>query len=188
MLVELTRYPTTPIYLRLRDTGTALVRSVSSWLSFSFKFPQPPLPLPPMAQQTIFNPVKYTCVAGLVRKPMPGQLECDTSDWSQSIKNRSPISRREILPSPNKRKCATLKLFNSERWISFALNFSFLFCLFAAYSFTDNSIGSGEGTADEDSETSSSQKRQKKRGIFPKVATNIMRAWLFQHLTVSLQF
>ena len=26
--------------------------------------------------------------------------------------------------------------------------------------------------------------RQKKRGIFPKVATNIMRAWLFQHLSV----
>ncbi|KAK2182562.1 hypothetical protein NP493_348g01015 [Ridgeia piscesae] len=47
----------------------------------------------------------------------------------------------------------------------------------------DNSIGSGEGTADEDSETPGSQKRQKKRGIFPKVATNIMRAWLFQHLT-----
>ena len=26
---------------------------------------------------------------------------------------------------------------------------------------------------------------QKKRGIFPKSATNIMKAWLFQHLTVS---
>lgn len=26
----------------------------------------------------------------------------------------------------------------------------------------------------------------KKRGIFPKPATNIMRAWLFHHLTVSL--
>lgn len=47
----------------------------------------------------------------------------------------------------------------------------------------DNSIGSGDGTADEDSETGNSAKRQKKRGIFPKVATNIMRAWLFQHLT-----
>lgn len=46
----------------------------------------------------------------------------------------------------------------------------------------DNSVGSGEGTADEDSEDRN-PKRQKKRGIFPKVATNIMRAWLFQHLT-----
>lgn len=27
-------------------------------------------------------------------------------------------------------------------------------------------------------------RRNKKRGIFPKVATNIMRAWLFQHLSV----
>lgn len=48
----------------------------------------------------------------------------------------------------------------------------------------DNSVGSGEGTADEDNEDRLN-KRQKKRGIFPKVATNIMRAWLFQHLTVS---
>lgn len=52
----------------------------------------------------------------------------------------------------------------------------------------DNSIGSGDGTADEEgSETSRDSKRQKKRGIFPKVATNIMRAWLFQHLSVSLE-
>ena len=47
----------------------------------------------------------------------------------------------------------------------------------------DNSVGSGEGTADEDDERAN--KRNKKRGIFPKVATNIMRAWLFQHLSVS---
>lgn len=43
------------------------------------------------------------------------------------------------------------------------------------------SIGSGEGTEEDDD----SKKSQKKRGIFPKVATNILRAWLFQHLTVS---
>uniref|UniRef100_A0A8C5A676 Meis homeobox 2b n=2 Tax=Gadus morhua TaxID=8049 RepID=A0A8C5A676_GADMO len=36
------------------------------------------------------------------------------------------------------------------------------------------------GTGDEEDQD---RKRQKKRGIFPKVATNIMRAWLFQHLT-----
>ena len=50
----------------------------------------------------------------------------------------------------------------------------------------DNSVGSGEGTADEDDDRGS--KRNKKRGIFPKVATNIMRAWLFQHLSVSDAF
>uniref|UniRef100_A0A336MBV6 CSON009226 protein n=1 Tax=Culicoides sonorensis TaxID=179676 RepID=A0A336MBV6_CULSO len=44
------------------------------------------------------------------------------------------------------------------------------------------SIGSGEGTGEED-EDSNGKKNQKKRGIFPKVATNILRAWLFQHLT-----
>ncbi|KAK8390655.1 hypothetical protein O3P69_010396 [Scylla paramamosain] len=44
------------------------------------------------------------------------------------------------------------------------------------------SIGSGEGTEEDDD---ASKKNQKKRGIFPKVATNILRAWLFQHLTES---
>jgi len=29
------------------------------------------------------------------------------------------------------------------------------------------------------------ERRQKKRGIFPKSATSIMRAWLFQHLCVN---
>ena len=33
-----------------------------------------------------------------------------------------------------------------------------------------------------------SGKNAKKRGIFPKQATNILRAWLFQHLTVSHTF
>ncbi|XP_070576425.1 homeobox protein Meis1-like isoform X4 [Ptychodera flava] len=45
----------------------------------------------------------------------------------------------------------------------------------------DNSIGSGEGTGEEDNDDNS--RKNKKRGIFPKAATNIMRAWLFQHLT-----
>ncbi|XP_063427666.1 homeobox protein Meis1-like isoform X2 [Mytilus trossulus] len=47
----------------------------------------------------------------------------------------------------------------------------------------DNSVGSGEGTADEELEDRTGSKRQKKRGIFPKAATNVMRAWLFHHLT-----
>lgn len=34
----------------------------------------------------------------------------------------------------------------------------------------------------------SGKKNQKKRGIFPKVATNILRAWLFQHLTVRFSY
>ncbi|CAH8496887.1 unnamed protein product [Schistosoma guineensis] len=46
----------------------------------------------------------------------------------------------------------------------------------------DNSIGSGENFDEFDLEEKSI-KRQKKRGIFPKAATNIMRAWLFQHLS-----
>lgn len=52
----------------------------------------------------------------------------------------------------------------------------------------DNSVGSGgDNTGGEDDLDDNAKKRQKKRGIFPKVATNIMRAWLFQHLTVSDQ-
>ena len=62
-----------------------------------------------------------------------------------------------------------------------------MLCFYISGDGLDNSVGSGEGTADEDCEDRNNPKRQKKRGIFPKVATNIMRAWLFQHLTVSDQ-
>lgn len=55
---------------------------------------------------------------------------------------------------------------------------------FVAGDASNASIGSGEGTGEEDDDTNG-KKNQKKRGIFPKVATNILRAWLFQHLTVS---
>lgn len=48
----------------------------------------------------------------------------------------------------------------------------------------DNSVAS-PGTGDDD-DPEKDKRRQKKRGIFPKVATNIMRAWLFQHLTVGI--
>lgn len=63
--------------------------------------------------------------------------------------------------------------------------FSFvLFWAFLVGDASNASIGSGEGTGEED-EDANGKKNQKKRGIFPKVATNILRAWLFQHLTVS---
>lgn len=64
---------------------------------------------------------------------------------------------------------------------------SFFIFLFSFFAFTGDasnaSIGSGEGTGEEDDDANG-KKNQKKRGIFPKVATNILRAWLFQHLTV----
>lgn len=61
-------------------------------------------------------------------------------------------------------------------WIHFFVSF--------AGDASNASIGSGEGTGEEDDDANG-KKNQKKRGIFPKVATNILRAWLFQHLTVS---
>lgn len=56
----------------------------------------------------------------------------------------------------------------------------------------DNSSDQGDGldtsvaspsSAGEDEDLDLERRRNKKRGIFPKVATNIMRAWLFQHLS-----
>ncbi|TWW78391.1 Homeobox protein [Takifugu flavidus] len=47
----------------------------------------------------------------------------------------------------------------------------------------DNSVASPSTGDDDDPEKE--KKHNKKRGIFPKVATNIMRAWLFQHLTTA---
>lgn len=45
------------------------------------------------------------------------------------------------------------------------------------------SVGSGDGSGCDDDDPTGKSKNSKKRGIFPKVATNILRAWLFQHLT-----
>ena len=51
---------------------------------------------------------------------------------------------------------------------------------------SNDSVGSGDDTDGcDDDDPTTSKKNAKKRGIFPKVATNILRAWLFQHLTVS---
>ncbi|KAI5931714.1 Homeobox protein Meis3 [Manis javanica] len=56
----------------------------------------------------------------------------------------------------------------------------------------DNSSDQGDGldasvaspsSGGEDEELDQERRRGKKRGIFPKVATNLMRAWLFQHLS-----
>jgi hypothetical protein len=57
--------------------------------------------------------------------------------------------------------------------------------LFFAGDASNASVGSGDGTDGCDDDDPTSKKNAKKRGIFPKVATNILRAWLFQHLTVS---
>jgi len=45
------------------------------------------------------------------------------------------------------------------------------------------SVGSCDGSGLDDDDQTGKSKNSKKRGIFPKVATNILRAWLFQHLT-----
>lgn len=45
------------------------------------------------------------------------------------------------------------------------------------------SVGSADGSGYDDDDGTGKGKNSKKRGIFPKVATNILRAWLFQHLT-----
>uniref|UniRef100_A0A914UKP8 Homeobox protein homothorax n=1 Tax=Plectus sambesii TaxID=2011161 RepID=A0A914UKP8_9BILA len=49
---------------------------------------------------------------------------------------------------------------------------------------SETSVGSTD-ELDDGALPGDDRKAPKKRGIFPKVATNIMRAWLFQHLTVG---
>lgn len=45
--------------------------------------------------------------------------------------------------------------------------------------------GAASPSTGDDDDPDRDKAHNKKRGIFPKVATNILRAWLFQHLTVS---
>ena len=68
-----------------------------------------------------------------------------------------------------------------------SFNFSNVFQSFIWFTgdASNASVGSGDGTDDCNGDDPSKNKH-KKRGIFSKVATNIFRAWLFQHLTVSL--
>jgi len=49
-------------------------------------------------------------------------------------------------------------------------------------------VGSSAGSGDGDGELESNcdKKHQKRRGIFPKLSTNTMRTWLFQHLAVGV--
>ena len=48
------------------------------------------------------------------------------------------------------------------------------------------SVGSGDGTDDcNGDDPGRKSKSSSKKHSFPKLATNILRAWLFQHLTVS---
>lgn len=72
-----------------------------------------------------------------------------------------------------------------SEWRQFGVNVCLFPGVLVAGDASNASIGSGEGTGEEDDDTNG-KKNQKKRGIFPKVATNILRAWLFQHLTVSV--
>lgn len=48
--------------------------------------------------------------------------------------------------------------------------------------------GMASPSTGEEDESDRDRRNNKKRGIFPKVATNIMRAWLFQHLSVRERF
>ncbi|XP_022622425.1 homeobox protein Meis1-like isoform X4 [Seriola dumerili] len=45
-------------------------------------------------------------------------------------------------------------------------------------------LDNGVASPSDDDDPDRDKLHNKKRGIFPKVATNILRAWLFQHLTV----
>uniref|UniRef100_A0A8C6PC19 Myeloid ecotropic viral integration site 3 n=1 Tax=Nothobranchius furzeri TaxID=105023 RepID=A0A8C6PC19_NOTFU len=66
-------------------------------------------------------------------------------------------------------------------------------CGLPSHSTVDNCSDAGDGldgemaspSTGEEDDSDRDRRNNKKRGIFPKVATNIMRAWLFQHLTVS---
>uniref|UniRef100_A0AAX7VMT0 Myeloid ecotropic viral integration site 3 n=1 Tax=Astatotilapia calliptera TaxID=8154 RepID=A0AAX7VMT0_ASTCA len=64
-------------------------------------------------------------------------------------------------------------------------------CGLPSHSTADTCSDAGDGldggvaspSTGEEDETDRDRRNNKKRGIFPKVATNIMRAWLFQHLS-----
>lgn len=63
----------------------------------------------------------------------------------------------------------------------------FSFHLFTGLDASLHAALGGDDSVFDDDENDKDKKKQKKRGIFPKAATNIMKAWLFQHLTVCFK-
>jgi len=78
------------------------------------------------------------------------------------------------------------------RFTTFTFNSHFPVRISGLRTELDCDVGIGEvvssaGSADGDGDLETGgKKHQKRRGIFPKLSTNIMRTWLFQHLAVRL--
>lgn len=82
----------------------------------------------------------------------------------------------------------TFFVYNFLSILQCRFNYKFFFFLITLGSYLgEASLGSGDGTG-EDEDDERNKKRQKKRGIFPKTATNIMRSWLFKHIQVCCWF
>ncbi|XP_065056417.1 homeobox protein homothorax-like isoform X2 [Rhopilema esculentum] len=102
-------------------------------------------------------------------KPVPtwpsSSLE-NYDSYSSSLQSASPICRSNAPMPKNLPSCALARRKEDE----------------ASPASSETTADSGDsfpGTEEEEND----RRKQKKRGIFPKVATNIMKAWLFQHLT-----
>ena len=57
------------------------------------------------------------------------------------------------------------------------------YVFFLVFNQLDNDF---EINVDDDDDESGSGKKKNKRGILPKYATNVMKQWLFQHITVRI--
>uniref|UniRef100_A0A3B4ET54 Myeloid ecotropic viral integration site 3 n=3 Tax=Pseudocrenilabrinae TaxID=318546 RepID=A0A3B4ET54_9CICH len=115
------------------------------------------------------------CGIYLVLDEREGGSKSDMEDFTGSCTSLSEQVRRWMLID----ECATTPLGTPGT------------CGLPSHSTADTCSDAGDGldggvaspSTGEEDETDRDRRNNKKRGIFPKVATNIMRAWLFQHLS-----
>lgn len=98
------------------------------------------------------------------------------------------VTRRKIENSLVKSNVICFDLISSHQtyFLFNLISNPFLFLLSDLNSgVSSETMPDSEDSIFKDEEDDKDKRKQKKRGIFPKMATNIMKGWLFQHLNVS---
>ncbi len=108
--------------------------------------------------------------------------QTSTNDHNQTLKSNSDSSESRS-PIQQQQQQQFLSIQPSNNYIpSSAIQYSH-----QSIDETDKSSENFESSIEGDyyeENDDNNKRRQKKRGIFPKAATSLMRAWLFQHLNV----
>ena len=111
--------------------------------------------------------------------------QTSTNDHNQTLKSSSDSSEsRSPTQRQQQQQQQFLSIQQTNNYMPSSTTTQYSHQLFDE---TDKSSENFESSIESDyyeENDNNNKRRQKKRGIFPKAATSLMRAWLFQHLNV----